>query len=59
MDCIKLGCKGQSVVGVYGRQGLNTNALGPVMKAAAADGSSKGKDPTDDPNYQGSVSKDK
>jgi hypothetical protein len=54
---IKLGCNGQSVVGVYGRQGLNTNALGLVMKAAAAD--SKGNDPTDDPNYQGTVRKDK
>jgi hypothetical protein len=44
---IKLGCNGQWVVGLYGRQGLNTDGVGLVMKAAP------GADPTDDPNYAG------
>lgn len=52
-DRIKLGCTGQLVVGVYGRQGLNTNALGLVMLADANAPGGTSNDPTDDPNFQG------
>ncbi len=49
-DRIKLGCTGQWVVGLFGRQGMNTDAFGLVMKSAAG---AKTADPTDDPNYAG------
>jgi hypothetical protein len=52
-DRIKLGCTGQLIVGVYGRQGLNTDALGLVMQTDANAPGGTSNDPTDDPNYQG------
>ena len=55
-DRIKLGCTGEPVVGVYGRQGLNTDALGLVMQAGANSPSNASKDPTDDPSFQGTKS---
>jgi hypothetical protein len=53
-DRIKLGCTGQPAIGLFGRQGLNLNAFGLVMKSG---GSVTPKDPTDDPNFQGTTVK--
>jgi hypothetical protein len=41
---VKLGGDGHPVVGIFGRQGLNTAAVGLVQSEP---------DPTDDPNYKG------
>ena len=47
---VKAGGTGQPVVGIYGRQGMNTDALGVVLGSATAGPT---RDPTDDPNFQG------
>ena len=53
-DRVKVGCDGKTAVGVFGRQGMNTNAMGLVMQSGGKAAAANAPDPTDDPNYQGS-----
>ncbi|MDB5328559.1 MAG: hypothetical protein JWM57_4128 [Phycisphaerales bacterium] len=56
---VRFGGTGQFVTGIFGRQGLNTAAIGLVIQEADPTddpnfkGDPKPKDPTDDPNFKG------